>query len=703
MLTNVNIASSIPHLMSFLLNYSLSRHSHLKAQSILDPSLVQDLTQHGDQMVQDTISILKFQEHFYHSIFLQPRANDSLLVQDQHVIPKLFGFFAILVALMLDTVPGDLHSQMFPAGFDWRHLIGENPSTIEHLAFLILSLYNLDVQDLNFDFITISDDLESKLSLGLEMARYRRAPEASAILGLCIIEMETIGCISSRECCIVTTELVKCYNMMNEEAKAEKLALRVLGSQRDPHLKFHQDLCHLNVALADTLMGQGEYQSAEFLMLDVLTVDSLPRPTETMIRLRLNKARRRLGRGEFIASVKNDFMQPILETVADLNRDLKVEVLAELSATISLAPKQKDSVFEELTFLCHETVAALSSDHDIMGDWRFLALKQELVRLNNYTSRNKGFEDAGLRNASLGDAHQPGLEVWDASEKELDPDLMNNHDTLEAVHLALEAVHLGRPSGRSYTGMLGRLFSRRAHTPDSDTWFERIRSSLNQTSSAEKPKRKTFRSYLNLLGRLLPQNRSSFEDMEMPVKPPRALEMLHELGAQDSTSSELNVFGRLLPQNRNLVGEYIEPFELEARVPTTSPNPINDMLPFAWWINANGPDSQALDQIESFKLEAPVPTTPPTPIHNMIPFSWWTNEYGTDSQAFDLSDAFQPMEMLPWREQEGRDEVDTSEYVSTLEVVPQQDRDSPVAMEVPQDQPIQVTIDTLGVLKTDSR
>ncbi|KAM0798683.1 hypothetical protein BDR22DRAFT_891081 [Usnea florida] len=388
MLTDVDVASSIPHLVSFILNYSVSKHSHLKPKYILEPSLMQDLTQHCDQMVQDTISILHFQEHFYRTIFPQPRANDSLLIHNQPVVPKLFGFFAIIVALILDIVPEDLHSQMFPAGSDWRQpMLGENPSTIEHFAFLILSLYNMDIQDVNIDDITASGDLELRLPLGLEMARYRKAPEASAILGLCVKEMETTGYISSRECCIITTELIKCCNIMSEEAKAEALALKVLGSQRDPQLKFQQDFCHLNVALADTLMGQGEYESAEFLMLDVLKFESLPRPTQTMIRLRLNKARRRLARGEFIASIKADFMQPVLGTVAVLNRDLKVEVLAEISATVSLAPKQKDPVFEELTSLCHETVAIMSASNDIMDDWRISALEQELGRLKCYTSK----------------------------------------------------------------------------------------------------------------------------------------------------------------------------------------------------------------------------------------------------------------------------------------------------------------------------
>ena len=394
MLTDVNIASSIPHLVSFLLNYSVSKHSHLKPQSILEPSLVQDLTQHGDQMVQDTISALKFQEHLYHTIFLQPRAIDSLLIHDQHVVSKILGFFALIVTLMLDIVPEDLHSQMFPAGFDWRHLmLGETPSTIEHFAFLIPSLYNMDLQDLNLDYIMASDDLELKLSLGLEMARYRRAPEASAILDFCVKEMETIGYISSRECCIVTTELVKCYNMMSEEAEAEKLALKVLGSQRDPQLKFQQDLCHLRVALADTLMGQGDYESAEFLLLDVLKVNSLPRPTQTMIRLRLNKARRRLGGDKVIASVTADLMQPVLEILADHDQDLKAEVLAELSATVSLAPKQKGPVLERLTTLCYHAVAAMSANHDMMGNWRIPALEQELGRLKCYNSKTDSGPD----------------------------------------------------------------------------------------------------------------------------------------------------------------------------------------------------------------------------------------------------------------------------------------------------------------------
>ena len=413
MLTNADIASSVPHLVSFLLNYSVSKGSHLRFQSILEPGLVQDLIWYGDQTVQDTISILKFQEHFYYTVFLQPRVNENLLIQDQYVVPKFSGFFAIIIALMLDIVPEALNSQIVSVISNLKQLmLREKTSTIEQFAFIILSLYNLEIQNLNLDNIETSLDLDLKMSLGLEMARYQRAPEASAILGSCVKDMETAGYIGSRECCIITTELVNCCNMMSEEAKAESLARLVLRSQCDPEWQFQHDLCHLNIALADTLMGQGEYESAETLMLNVLAVGSLPGPTQTIIRLRLNKARRRLGRNDVIVSVKADVMQPVLESMADLNRDLKVEVLAELSATVSLAQKHSD---ERLADCIYDTVAAMSASSEIVADWRISALVQDLNRTKVRTVEKRTETDTvavrpGENVFELGPSLQPGLE-----------------------------------------------------------------------------------------------------------------------------------------------------------------------------------------------------------------------------------------------------------------------------------------------------
>ena len=413
MLTNADTASSVPHLVSFLLNYSVSKGSHLSLQSILEPSLVQDLIRYGDQTVQDTMSILKFQEHFYYAVFLQPRVNENLLIQDQHVVPKFSGFFAIIIALMLDMVPEARKSQIVSVISNCRQLmLGEKTSTIEQFAFHILSLYNLEKQNLNLDNIESSLDLDLKISLGLEMARYQRAPEASAILGSCVKDMETAGYIGSRECCIITTELVKCFNMMSEEAKAESIARLVLGSQCDPELQFQHDLCHLNIALADTLMGQGEYESAETLMLSVLAVGSLPRSTQTIIRLRLNKARRRLGRDDIIVSVKADVMQPVLESIPDLDQDLKIEVLAELSANVSLAQKHSDENTESFADLVYDTVAAMSAGSAIVADWRIPALVQDLNRTKLRTME-KGTEKKTLVIRPGDPSLQPGLEVLD--------------------------------------------------------------------------------------------------------------------------------------------------------------------------------------------------------------------------------------------------------------------------------------------------
>ena len=443
MLINADIASSVPHLVSFLLNYSVSKGSHLSLQSILEPSLVQDLIRHGDQTVQDTISILKFREHFYYAVFLQPRVNENLLIQDQHVVPKFSGFFAIIIALMLDIVPEALNSQIVSVISNWRQsMVGEKTSTIEQFAFIILSLYNLEIHNLNLDNIGTSLDLDLKMSLGLEMARYQRAPEASAILGSCVKDMETAGYIGSRECCIITTELVKCFNMMSEEAKAESIARLVLGSQCDPELQFQHDLCHLNIALGDTLMGQGEYESAETLMLSVLAVGSLPRPTQTIIRLRLNKARRRLGRDDIIVSVKADVMQPVLESIADLDHDLKIEVLAELSATVSLAQKHSDEITERLADLIYDTVAAMSAGSETVANWRIPALVQDLNRSKLRTMENGTEKEALVIWSDI--PSLPELEVVD----EL-------HNPSFPEHL----LRLSPSTERSGPRLLGPLFS----------------------------------------------------------------------------------------------------------------------------------------------------------------------------------------------------------------------------------------------------
>ena len=102
-------------------------------------------------------------------------------------------------------------------------MLREKRLTIEYFTFIILYLYNLEIENLNLNYIEAGIDLELKISLGLEIARYQRASKATTILGSYIKDIETAGYISSRKYYIITTEFIKYYNLISEEAKAESL------------------------------------------------------------------------------------------------------------------------------------------------------------------------------------------------------------------------------------------------------------------------------------------------------------------------------------------------------------------------------------------------------------------------------------------------------------------------------------------------
>lgn len=525
--------------MSFLLNYSVSKGSHLKLQSVLEPGLLQDLKNNCDQTVQDTISVLNFEGHLYDAVFLQPNTNESLFTENQNVAPKSSGFIAITVALVLDMVPEVLHSHMISVISNIRQLMyGEKKSTIENFAFMILYLYNLDIKNLNLDNIEARVDLETKMALGLEMARYQRAPDAYTILGSCLKDMDAADCVGSREFCMITTELVNCCNMMGEETKAESLARQVLGFKRNPQSQYQHALCYLNLALADTLMGQGKYESAESLMLGVLAVKSLPRRTQTMIRLRLNKAKRRLGRIEPTALVKSGFIQPVLESIGDLDRDLKIETLAELSATVSLARKQNDEPFERLRDLIYDTVVAIGASPNIVVNWRIPALLLDLNRAKFYSMQDKVAKDVvlqpGLEPVSYA---QPDLEVFsDHDQPGLVPYVRPDPPHFEAVndHEAVIDLLPRTQRRRAYSNLFARLFSWRS-------WRER-------------PKRGDAE-----VEREPPRSHSSLDPLELAT---------HEVSQEEHPREEMLYELDELPD----VSRYFPPFSESSNFPDKRPS-----------------------------------------------------------------------------------------------------------------------------------
>ena len=176
-------------------------------------------------------------------------------------------------------------------------------------------------------------DWQVHLALALELMSRKRFLPAYTYLRKTIRVLEPLVPPYNLEYLSVSTELVKCYNYLSRAEEGETYALKAMK-----HPSFTDDSLsspyQLQIAFADSLIGQGKYARAADVLEDVRSKVYTEQYLIIPVSLRLNKINRRLSRSnapEFLTklSLGREYHKQKIKT------EIMDEYLDEVSATVS--------------------------------------------------------------------------------------------------------------------------------------------------------------------------------------------------------------------------------------------------------------------------------------------------------------------------------------------------------------------------------
>lgn len=252
-------------------------------------------------------------------------------------------------------------------------------STIEACAGILLSMGGQD--SVIEERLLENGDLQVKLAVALAMSERKCFSSAYKILYACAEGLKTEEPRGLLEYRLLMTELVKCCNILNLASAGEYWALQALARIRSFEAASQNDLCAVEIVLADSLMAQGHYCKAETVLNTILSYESLPTHLVIITGLRLNKTRRRLG---FVNSKSSWYNNPIWKDsnfLKDSGTDLKIEVLEELSSTLASTQQTEFQVPREMKTIINNLAACISRDSDLEHLWLYGYIRQQAEEL----------------------------------------------------------------------------------------------------------------------------------------------------------------------------------------------------------------------------------------------------------------------------------------------------------------------------------
>ncbi|KAF4946475.1 hypothetical protein FGADI_11113 [Fusarium gaditjirri] len=218
---------------------------------------------------------------------------------------------------------------------NWRPLSLNNASTMEYLAATSLcSQSQLDTIE-NPPFSTV----DTSALRGLLLSRSKRCKDAAKILNSSMEDITSRYGPTSMHLGIVTAELANCYNILQQENKAEDCLRKALQSRLERSLSTRRDGIYLRLALADSLIGQARYSEALPVLESIIDSPNISATFRMMSALRLAKSRRRMHEDPQRAFEQNSPLWaglPLLRHVPDV---LATEYVEELACNISEIPK----------------------------------------------------------------------------------------------------------------------------------------------------------------------------------------------------------------------------------------------------------------------------------------------------------------------------------------------------------------------------
>ena len=269
----------------------------------------------------------------------------------------------------------------------WREIEGRYPSTMLTFAKNLLFAGESTKQSLKRSNLLETADIQVRCTLAMAMVEHSQFSEACALLTACAKDLRSTESDYVDGYFPVMTELVKCLNILNQEEDGEVIALEALR-HRSSDTATRIEICNIQIALADSLIGQSKYSEAEKLLEEVLASHTLSQYIIAVASLRLSRVKRRLGVSNVSAFTRNGAPLRALICASDSNSHIRDAFLEELSSTISFTRQNTTEKSPEVKAVLETAFIIIGEQPTSTRSWRTRILQEQVAHVSGLQTRD---------------------------------------------------------------------------------------------------------------------------------------------------------------------------------------------------------------------------------------------------------------------------------------------------------------------------
>lgn len=388
------------------------------------------------------IELLKFKEILCLRVLpLQGKDPGSLddLMGASFETAELQNILGFLIASVLwsnhISLPSQCSNEVIAIALSWRERQGRSRSTMSTFAQNLLFMDGPNNQSSRLSYTLGKADMQVNFTMAMAMIQRSHFVQAYTFLIACAKDLRSTDPVhEDREYLTVTTELVKCCNILNQEEKGEATALEAL-QHRYSNSATRNEIGYLQIALADSFIGQSKYSEADRVLQKVLASGYVSTYLATVASLRLNKVKRRLGVLDVSAFTRDSVLRKALTDSSDSKDHVRDECLEELSCSISFTQQKTVENVAVANPVLDAASAIVARQPISTSNWRTRILNEQIVDEFKGRTKEKQLhrQPPATRSLSTEDPQKSAplhaLFLWEGLINDiLDPDILSLND-----------------------------------------------------------------------------------------------------------------------------------------------------------------------------------------------------------------------------------------------------------------------------------
>ena len=310
----------------------------------------------------------------------------------------ILGF--LLASISKSSQTSRATSEVIAIAHSWREMEGWYPSTMLTFAENLLFAGEVMKQSLNRSYSLKNDDIQVRFTLAMAMVEHSQFTEACALLTACAKDLRSTESDYVDGYFPVMTELVKCHNVLDQEEDGEVTALEALR-HRCSETATRIEICNIQIALADALIGQSKYSEAKKLLEEVLACHMLSKHIIAVASLRLSKVKRRLGILDVSAFTHNGAPLKALICASDSNSHIRDAFLEELSSTLSFTRQKDTEKLPEVKAVLETASIILGGQSISTSSWRTRIVQEQVAHMSGLQTRDDDCHHRSITETSL--------------------------------------------------------------------------------------------------------------------------------------------------------------------------------------------------------------------------------------------------------------------------------------------------------------